>query len=122
MQQYSYTTNTKDEPMEATVYVRIGSPWIATYCSVCDNAVDNTQAYCHHCGQALSFKRYHHAMEHQSEIKFDSSWKEYKIGIDEVNKDNFVERLLELEESFCIKENSILKVMRNAYIKTVFEK
>jgi hypothetical protein len=120
MQQYSY--NTKDEPVEATVYVRIGSPWIATYCSMCGNTVHNTQAYCHHCGQALSFKRYHHAMEHQSETKLTSSWKEYNIGVDEVNKDNFVERLIDLEESFGIEETSLLKVMRNAYVKTIFEK
>lgn len=120
MQQYSY--NTKDEPVEATVYVRTGCPWIATYCSACGNAVHNTQAYCHHCGQALSFKRYHHAMDHQSKIKFTSDWKEYSIKDEEVSKDYFVERLIALEESFGIEENSLLKVMRNAYIKSVFEK
>ncbi len=120
MQEYSYYS--KDEPMEATVYVRDGSPWIATYCSACGNAVHNTQAYCHHCGQALSFKRYHHAMEHQLKVKLTGDWKEYSIEDDEVSKDNFVERLIELEESYGIKETSLLKVMRNAYIKTIFEK
>lgn len=120
MQQYSY--NVKDEPVEAKVYVRHGSPWIATYCSMCGNAVHNTQAYCHHCGQALSFKRYHYVMDHQSKVKLTSEWKECNVDSSEINKDTFVERLIELEESFGIEETSLLKVMRNAYVKTIFEK
>lgn len=61
-------------------------------------------------------------MEHQSKIKLTSEWKEYNIEDNEINEDNFVERLIKLEESFGIKETSLLKVMRNAYIKTIFEK
>lgn len=110
---------------DARVFVRCGdSPWIATYCPNCGKRISAEDHFCKECGQELSFENYHKVRElsRLGKIKLTLDWREYFVN-EEENQSVFLARLEQLEQEFLIdKENPIVKILRNEYVKTAFEK
>ena len=110
---------------DARVFVRCGDcPWIATYCPNCDTRISPDDHFCKECGQELSFENYHKVREldRLGKIKLTLNWTEYYVN-EEENQSVFLARLEQLEKEFLIdtKENPIVKILRNEYVKTAFE-
>lgn len=111
---------------DARVFVRCGgAPWIATYCPNCGKRISAEDHFCNECGQELSFENYHKVREldRLGKIKLTLNWTEYFVN-EEENQSVFLARLEQLEQEFLIntKENPIVKILRNEYVKTAFEK
>ena len=110
---------------DARVFVRCGdSPWISTYCPNCGKRISADDHFCKECGQELSFENFNKVLElnRLSKIKLTRNWTEYEVN-EEDNQSVFLARLEQLEKEFLIntKENPIVKILRNEYIKTAFE-
>ena len=109
----------------ARVFVRCGdAPWISAYCPECGTRISPDDHFCKECGQELSFENYNKVRElsNQGKIKLTVNWKEYFVN-EEENQSIFLARLEQLEQEFLIdKENPIVKILRNEYVKTAFEK
>ena len=110
---------------DARVFVRCGGcPWISAYCPECGTRISTEDHFCKNCGQELSFENYNKVRElsNQGKIKLTLNWKEYFVN-EEENQALFLARLEQLEQEFLIdKENPIVKILRNEYVKTAFEK
>ena len=111
---------------DARVFVRCGdTPWIAAYCPHCGTRISTEDHFCKNCGQELSFENYNKVSElaNLGKIKLTLNWREYFVNEKE-NQEVFLARLEQLEKEFLIdtKENTIVKILRNEYIKTAFEK
>lgn len=111
---------------DARVFVRCGdTPWITACCPHCGTTINTGDHFCKNCGQELSFKNYNKVRElsNQGKITLTRDWKEYFVN-EEENQSLFLARLEQLEQEFLIdaKENPIVKILRNEYVKTAFEK
>ena len=111
-------TNT---PKEAHVYVQNGGPWIACCCPVCGKTVYSSNKFCVECGQALMFNDYKRVLETgPSKLKVTGGWK--RIFFNDAVKEAYLRRCIEKLEAECrIEDSPILRIMREAYIKTCFE-
>lgn len=109
-------------PKEAHVYVQYGSPWISCCCPACGKTVYSNDKFCVECGQALKFNDYKRVLEiGASRLKVTGGWK--RIVIDDAVKEAYLRRRLEKLEAECqIEDSPILRIMREEYIKTCFEK
>jgi len=108
-------------PKEATVYVQKGSPWITCCCPVCGKTVYRSQKFCPECGQALSFNDYRIVSETGGHgIKLPYAWQRIVIG-DAVKLEYITRTLKKLEAECQIEDGPILRIMREAYIKTCLE-
>ena len=111
---------------DARVFVRCGnSPWITACCPHCGSTISTGDHFCKNCGQELTFENYNKVRElsNLGKIKLTVNWKEYFVN-EEENQSLFLARLAQLEQEFLIdtKENPIVKILRNEYVKTAFEK
>lgn len=111
---------------DARVFVRCcDTPWISTYCPNCGERIYPNDHFCKECGQELSFENYNkvHELDRLGKIKLTRNWTEYYVN-EEDNQSVFLARLEQLEKEFLIdtKENPIVKILRNEYVKTAFEK
>jgi len=112
----------KPERKEARVFVRHGSPWIGCVCPCCNHDVSIKDNNCSNCGTPLGFLNYHKVQETGGHgLNLSPKWTEVFID-DEINKTYFITQLKKLERQCRVEDGSILKVMRDAYIKTCFEK
>lgn len=109
-------------PKEAHVYVQNGSPWISCCCPVCGKTVYSTDKFCVECGQPIMFNDYRRVLEVGGRrLNITGTWK--RIIIDDAVKEAYLRHRLEKIEAECqIEDSPILRIMRDAYIKTCFEK
>ena len=110
---------------EVRIFICNDSPWIVSYCPQCGKRVYQNEHFCKECGQELSFENYNKVREldRLGKIKLTRNWTEYYVN-EEDNQSVFLARLEQLEKEFFIdtKENPIVKILRNEYVKTAFEK
>ena len=110
-------------PKEAHVYVQDGSPWISCCCPACGKTVYSNDKFCVECGQPLMFNDYKRVLELGSPRKLNVTGRWKRIFIDDAVKEAYFMRRIEKLEAECqIEDSPILRIMREAYIKTCFEK
>lgn len=110
---------------EAIVYVRHGSPWITTNCPNCGEHVPFDQKFCAECGQELSYKNFHCILNTGGTgIKMGYEWTQCLPHDDGVNKEIFIRELKKLERICRVhpKDETMLEIMREAYIRNCFNK
>lgn len=107
--------------LEVRTFVRHSSPWICSICPTCGKSVCQSENFCKNCGQELSFESFN-IISKDGGHSFDlpPTWSEIVID-DKIRKMRFMQGLKELERTCNIKDNSILKIMREQFIKTCFE-
>ena len=106
---------------EVRIFVRFGSPWIKAICPKCGNNVGVVK-YCQNCGQELSYNDFNAVLNDGGHnVELPPVWSEIIVN-KSLRMQRLVEGLKELERMCNIKEDSILKILRNEYIKTCFEK
>ena len=106
---------------EVRIFVKDDCPWIKAVCPKCGSNV-GVMNYCKNSGQELSYNDFSAVLDDGGRnIELPSVWSE--IIVDKrLQIQRFVKGLKDLERMCNIKEDSILKIMRNEYIKTCFEK
>lgn len=110
-------------PKEAHVYVQDGSPWISCCCPACGKTVYSNDKFCAECGQPLMFNDYKRVLEIGGPRKLNVTGRWKRIFIDDAVKKAYFMRRIEKVEAECqIEDSPILRIMREAYIKTCFEK
>lgn len=108
---------------EAHVYVQDGSPWISCCCPACGKTVYSNDKFCVECGQPLMFNDYKRVLEIGGPRKLNVTGRWKRIFIDDAVKEAYFMRRIEKLEAECqIEDSPILRIMREAYIKTCFEK
>lgn len=109
---------------ETIVYVRYGSPWITENCPSCGTHVCHDDKFCSECGQELSHAHFHRISKTGGTgIKMTGTWTQC-IPDDGVNREVFIRELEKLERICQVhpKDETMLKIMREAYVKNCFEK
>lgn len=106
---------------EARVFVRFGVPWVATLCPGCNEKVEPGNNFCAHCGQKLSFGIYRAVLKGTLKPKRTPEWTEV-LPDTEATRKALEQVLIDLEKKYCVpgRNASILRIMREQYIKTVF--
>lgn len=113
----------KEAIQETAVYVRFGfgAPWICEACPACEGIVKECQQYCPDCGQHISHEDYRKVLETGGVgIETKGGWR--RVILDRKLKEEYIRRKLSQIELECdCEDNSIVRIMRDAYIKTCFE-
>lgn len=106
---------------EAQVFVRFGVPWVTTLCPECNDRVNPEDKFCSHCGQALSFDLYRAVLKGTLKPKRTTKWTEV-VPDTEATRKSLEQALIDLEKKYCVPERNepILRIMREQYIKSVF--
>lgn len=111
----------KETIQETAVYVRFGSPWICETCPSCGSILRESPQYCPDCGQHISHADYLKVRSTGGTgIETQGAWR--RVIPDRKLKEEYIRRKLsEIELECDCEETSILRIMRDAYIKTCFE-
>ena len=111
----------KEAIQETAVYVQFGTPWICKACPACGRRVKNCQQYCPDCGQHISHEDYRKVLKTGGVgIKTKGGWR--RVILDRKLKEEYIRQKLSKIELECdCEDNSIVRIMRDAYIKTCFE-
>lgn len=111
----------KETIQETAVYVQFGTPWICEACPSCGRRVKDCHQYCPDCGQHISHNDYNKVRSTGGTgIETNGGWR--RVIPDRKLKEEYVRRKLSRIELECdCEDNSIVRIMRDAYIKTCFE-
>ena len=106
---------------EAQVFVRFGVPWVTTRCPDCNLRADPENRFCPNCGLALSFDLYRAVLKGTLKPKRTPGWTEV-VPDTEATRKALEQALVDLENKYCVsgRNESILRIMREQYIKSVF--
>lgn len=106
---------------EAHVFVRFGVPWVATLCPDCNDRVDPDKRFCPNGGLALSFDIFRAVLKGTLKPKRTTGWTEV-VPDTEATRKALEQALVDLEKKYCVprRNESILRIMREQYLKTVF--
>ena len=110
---------------EAIVFVRHGSPWITTNCPNCGKHIPFDQKFCSECGQEMSYEHFKKVRQTGGAgLKMTGTWTQCIPDDDGVNREVFIRELEKLERVCQVhpKDETILKIMREAYVNSCFEK
>ena len=110
---------------ETIVYIRNGSPWITENCPACGTHVYNDDNFCSECGQELSHAHYRMILETGGVgLKMHGGWTQCIPDNEGVNRAVFVRELEKLERICQVhpKDETMLEIMREAYIRNCFGK
>ena len=110
---------------EALVFVRDGSPWITTNCPNCGKHIPFDQKFCAECGQEISYEHFRKIFQDGHgcmSIKLPPTWTRC-LPDDGVNQEFFIRELEKLERICQVhpKDETMLKIMREAYVRNCFE-
>lgn len=110
---------------ETIVYVRDGSPWITEDCPSCGKQVYHDQKFCSECWQELSHAHCRLILGTGGVgLKLYGGWTQCIPGSEGVNRAVFVRELEKLERICQVhpKDETMLEIMREAYIRNCFDK
>jgi hypothetical protein len=109
---------------EAIVFVRHGFPWITTNCPNCGMHITPDQKFCYECGQKMSYEHFKKISQTGGTgLNMTGAWTQC-LPDDGVNREVFIRELEKLERVCQVhpKDETILKIMREAYVNSCFEK